>query len=94
MLNLEKLSAAELVQFQASMLGVGIVGMGLGLMLSKFLASYAFLIMVLGLLMHSWGMYKMHQNDKKKISLMRILYWVCWVILIGLAIYTVIGIFR
>lgn len=74
----------------ASTVGAGILGLGLGALLSNYFQRYAFGIILIGLIMHGWGMYMTHHQNKKAISWMNILYWFCWIIIIGLAIYVLV----
>lgn len=88
----------------ASTVGVGIIGFGLGALLANFIQQYAFGIILIGLIMHGWGMYRAHHRNKKErdhinsisqikvseISWINLLYWFCWIIIIGLAIYVLV----
>jgi hypothetical protein len=47
----------------ASSLGAGILGLGLGVLLSKWLSVWPPLLIAFGLFIHSWGMYKLHFSD-------------------------------
>ncbi len=74
----------------ASTVGAGILGFGLGALLSNYIQQYAFGIILIGLIMHGWGMYTTHHQNKKEISWINLLYWFCWIIIIGLAVYVLV----
>ena len=46
--------------------GVGavVLGMGLGLLFAGFLARYTLPLLLIGLLMHAWGMFDKHRLEK------------------------------
>lgn len=67
-----------------SVLGVGIIGFGLGALFVGYFKQYAVPIIGIGVLMHGLSMYKIHSESKKESSWMKLLYWLCWVILAGL----------
>ncbi|MCX9010729.1 MAG: hypothetical protein OIN66_06355 [Candidatus Methanoperedens sp.] len=99
----EKLTEAKLAEL-ASTFGAGVLGFGLGALLVDFVQQYALLIILIGLMMHGWGMYKTHLQNKKEgdhkdstlqikpgeFSWINLLYWLCWIIIIGLAIYVLV----
>jgi uncharacterized membrane protein YecN with MAPEG domain len=72
-----------------SSLGAGLLGFGLGAMVAPFVADLALLVLVAGALMHGWGMYNKHANERAlgqaETLWMKALYWLCWLILAGLA---------
>jgi hypothetical protein len=78
----------------ASGVGAGVLGGGLGLLLAPYLGSYAIIILVLGAFLHGWGMLDKHRMDAEAASSSiwwsDLLYWVCWVALLLLAIYIVV----
>lgn len=77
------------VEMQASTIGAGVLGFGLGALLAGFVQQYAFWIIAFGIVLHSWGMYRMHTGKENIFS--KILYWLCWAILAGLVIYMATG---
>ncbi|NJD78897.1 MAG: hypothetical protein FIB08_17695 [Candidatus Methanoperedens sp.] len=99
----EKLTEVKLAEL-ASTFGAGVLGFGLGALLADYFQQYALLIILLGLMMHGWGMYKTHLQSKKEgdhkdsnpqikpggFSWKNLLYLLCWVIIIGLAIYVLV----
>jgi len=75
-----------------SSLGAGILGAGIGLLLANTLAGYAPLILLLGLVAHSIGMFKKHQLEQGgqvRIWWVDALYWLCWLALAVLLIYII-----
>ena len=80
-----RLKQAELM----SSLGAGLLGFGLGAMLAPLVADLALFVLVAGALMHGWGMYDKHANERAlgqpETLWMKALYWLCWLILAGLA---------
>lgn len=79
---------------KAELLGVVgalVLGMGLGLLLASFLMPYAVAFLLVGLLMHAWGMFDKHRLETAS-SVSRpwwaaLLYWVCWIALLLLVLY-------
>lgn len=71
-------------------LGIGILGIGLGILLSSYFQSYALLIIFIGILLHGLGMYYLHlrrKSAKEEFTSRNFLYRLCWVILILLFIF-------
>ncbi len=52
-------------EWLASIFGACFIAFGLGILVSKWFGSWAWIILVIGLFMHSWGMYKINQRNKK-----------------------------
>lgn len=73
-----------------SVLGVGTIGFGLGAFFSYYIKTYALPVILIGVLTHGLAMYKVHARNKKESLLVKFLYWVCWIIIIGLAIYVLL----
>ena len=65
--------------------GVGalVLGLGLGVLFSRWLAPAAGLITVIGLCMHAFGMWDMHRLDARdqveSPPWTAALYWLCWI---------------
>ena len=75
-----------------SAIGAGVLGAGLALLFPDVLRSYAVPILVLGLVMHSWGMYDKHRLEASaalRVWWVAALYWGCWVALLGLLVYVI-----
>lgn len=68
--------------------GAGILGLGLGMLLSSWLAGWAPVFLFVGIVFHSLGMYKLHYGGqsawKKLPKWLQLSISVCWVILAGL----------
>ena len=77
-----------------SAIGAGVLGAGVALLFAELLRSYAVPILVLGLVMHSWGMYDKHRLEVNegavRIWWVEALYWGCWVALAGLLVYVIV----
>ena len=87
--HLAQVKRAELL----SSFGAGILGAGIGLLLANALAGYAPMILLLGLLAHSIGMFKKHQleqGSQVRIVWVEALYWLCWLALAALLLFIVI----
>ena len=74
----------------ASSFGAGLVGGGLGLLTASYVANLALPILLAGALMHAWGMYDKHALERDlgrpEAPWMKALYWLCWLVLAGLAV--------
>jgi hypothetical protein len=63
-----------------STVGAGLLGVGLGSWLSPWIGREAGLLLVLGIAMHSWGMFDMRRMEGKAAKRplwSLVLYWVC-----------------
>ena len=60
----EKLTKAKYIEWEASLFGASFIAFGLGVLFASYVSSYALFIILIGIIMHSWGMYKMHQRNK------------------------------
>ena len=49
-----------------SVFGAGILGFGLGILLAGYLQKFAIWLILIGIIMHGWGMYKMHSKNLNK----------------------------
>jgi O-antigen/teichoic acid export membrane protein len=82
-----QLKRAEL----ASAIGAGVLGAGIVLLFPEVLATYAVAILTVGLLVHAWGMYDKHRIERQtttaRVWWAELLYWLCWLAIVGLAIY-------
>jgi hypothetical protein len=80
--------------------GVGalVLGMGLGLLFSSFLKPYAVPVLLVGLLMHAWGMLDKHgletASSRVRLWWTELLYWACWIALLILTIYLTVSYLR
>lgn len=68
-----------------SAIGAGILGAGIGSLLGANLKPFAVVILVLGLVMHGWGMFDKHRIEADapvpRVWWAELLYWICWVTL-------------
>ena len=75
--------------------GAGVLGAGIGILLHRLLEAYAIPIVVLGLLMHAWGMYDKHRLESGanggRVWWAEVLYWGCWIGLLALGLYVVLA---
>ena len=76
-----------------SAIGAGVLGAGIALLLADLLKANAVPILVIGLVMHSWGMYDKHRLEANagavRVWWVEALYWGCWVALAGLLLYVI-----
>ena len=89
-----RLRVAELT----SSLGAGVLGVGIGVLLASPRGGLGVPIVVLGLLLHAWGMTDKHRIEAKqgtpRVWWSTLLYWICWGCLAVLAAYVVWRRFR
>lgn len=80
----------------ASSTGAGVLGAGLGALLAEWVAAYALLLLLIGVLLHGWGMLEKHRLDAGgEIPLWSTaLYWLCWIVLATLMIWIGLEAFR
>jgi len=69
--------------------GAGLLGAGLGALLAQWAAPFAVALLVLGVVLHGWGMVEKHRLEAgaKSPAWSKALYWVCWVLLAVLMIW-------
>lgn len=60
----DKLTKAKYIEWQASLFGACFIAFGLGILFASFMGAFVYIIILIGIVMHSWGMYKMHQRNK------------------------------
>ncbi len=74
----------------ASSLGAGVLGLGLGALAAPYLSNLIAPILVLGVLLHGWGMFDKHAIERgagrRDTWWMKALYWFCWIALAILAV--------
>jgi hypothetical protein len=89
-----RMKMAELL----SGVGAVVLGMGLGLLFSRFLSPYITPLILIGLLTHAWGMFDKHRFESASAGVRlwwaEVLYWVCWGALFVLAAYIAVSILR
>ena len=76
-------------------IGAGILGAGIALLMAERLAPHAVPILLAGLLTHVWGMYDKHRLEARsgaaRLWWADLLYWSCWLGLLALLAYLIIG---
>ena len=81
----------------ASSLGAGILGLGLGILVSRWLGAWTPFLIAAGLFIHGWGMYKLHYRGSASWSKLpgwlKISVGVCWLVLAGLLGWLLVKIF-
>jgi hypothetical protein len=87
-----RLRMAELT----SAVGAGVLGLGAGVLVGHAIPGLGMPLLVVGLLLHAWGMTDKHRIEAGAAipAWSRTLYWVCWALLVVLAIYAVISVLR
>lgn len=88
--QISRIKRAELL----SSIGAGVLGAGIALLLTKFLAPYAIPILLIGLISHAAGMSRKHglegQSQSVRLGWAEALYWFCWLALAALLVFIVI----
>ena len=64
MTNKDNLTKAKYIEWHASLFGACFIAFGLGAIMTNYVQQYTLWIILLGVIMHSWGMYKIHQRNK------------------------------
>lgn len=86
-----RIKRAELL----SGVGAVVLGMGLGLLFANSLKPYLIPILLVGLVMHAWGMFDKHRSENAPAKASpwwsELLYWVCWVALLALVLFVTAG---
>jgi len=86
-----RMKMAELL----SGVGAVVLGMGLGLLFSRFLSPYITPLILIGLLTHAWGMFDKHRLESAyagvRLWWAEVLYWICWGALFVLALYIAVS---
>jgi len=60
----DKLVSAKYGEWQASLFGACFVAFGLGVLLHRLFGAWAWLIIVVGIVLHSWGMTKTYKRNR------------------------------
>ena len=60
----EILYHAKYIEWLASLLGACFISFGLGVLLHKYFEFIYLWIILIGIILHSWGMYKTHRRNK------------------------------
>ncbi len=59
--NITKSTTSE---WYCSIFGACFIAFALGVLFAGYFSSYSVFIMILGIVMHSWGMYRIHKRNK------------------------------
>ncbi len=59
----EKLTKAKYIEWQASLFGACGIALGLGIWLADYLRGWQFWLIIIGVLSHGWGMYRIHKRN-------------------------------
>jgi hypothetical protein len=74
----------------SSAVGAGVLGIGIGVLLSTWLRAFAVPVLLVGLLMHAWGMTDKHRLEEaaamRRPGWSTALYWLCWLGLVGVVV--------
>jgi hypothetical protein len=91
--GMKRSEAAAKTADLSSGIGAGILGLGLGVLLAEDLQPIAGIVLVLGAVLHGWGMWSKHhleRADAVELPHWRIvLYWICWLGLAAIAVLIV-----
>lgn len=60
----DKLVSAKYGEWQASLFGACFITFGLGVLLHRFFGVWGWLIIIVGIILHSWGMKKTYERNK------------------------------
>ena len=60
----DTLTKAKYIEWQASLFGAIFVAFGVGALWGSYFMKYIYLIIIAGIVLHSWGMYKTHMRNK------------------------------
>ena len=89
--DMNRLRLAEL----SSSLGAGVLGVGLGVLLAAYLGGLGVAILIVGLVLHAWGMTDKHALERRagerRPAWSTALYWICW---LALGALVVVGVVR
>ncbi len=59
----EIVTKAKYSEWQFSLWGACFIAFALGVLLASYFQRFAFVVIVIGIGMHGWGMYKIHQRN-------------------------------
>ncbi len=63
--NKEKLTKARDIEWQAALWGACVIAFSLGSLFSNYFDQLSLVLILLGIIVHSWGMYKIHIRNKE-----------------------------
>ena len=75
----------------ASALGAGLLGFGIGSKWGNIISSYALIVVIVGAIIHIWGMYVMQMKNQSRntATIARILWISAWICLIAVIVIIV-----
>jgi len=59
----EKLQKARYSEWLASLFGACFIAFALGMLFIKYFETFTWPLLIVGILMHGWGMYQIHQHN-------------------------------
>lgn len=59
----EKLTKARYIEYEASIFGACFIAFGLGVVFAGYFQKFAFLLILIGIVVHGWGMFKILQRN-------------------------------
>ncbi len=62
----EKLTKAKYVEWEASLFGACLIALGLGAMFANYLEPFILWLIIIGVILHGWGMYQVHIRNREK----------------------------
>ncbi len=69
----------------------GVLGAGIALVFADQLRTFAYPLLILGIVAHAWGMYEKHTIDSatpaQRSAWHTVVYWSCWAALMALVVY-------
>lgn len=75
--------------------GALVLGIGLGALVPRAVGVYAVPVLVVGILLHGWGMLDKHRLESRqateRVWWVELLYWLCWASLFILVAYILVG---
>jgi len=87
-------NAAENRRKQAELLsttGAGVLGAGIALVFADQLHTFAYPLLILGIVAHAWGMYEKHSIESaaqaSRATWQEVVYRSCWLALLVLVVY-------
>lgn len=62
----EDLTKAKYGEWQASLWGACFIAFGLGVLLSSYFGQFAIALILIGIILHGWGMYKINKRNNQR----------------------------
>jgi hypothetical protein len=59
-----KLTKATYLEWQMSLFGASFIAFGVGVLLARYLPWLAIPVIAVGIVMHAWGMYRIHERNR------------------------------